>query len=548
MPEIIAELPPLGGYISTVKVVVFCLATIPWLVLAPWVSRDAKALRTYQQSWSLAVLGGGALGLVLWLWLPYYLLGLAVFLLMSLTPIGLYALHRDARVSEENKILTAEFFASLFGGRRGGQKVEPVTRLKLYGKDSKIRLAPDPEESTNDEIETYNETQRLLYEVLYRRASEAEIVPAEGQAEVRLVIDGVRNRLEAMDKAAAEAVIQYIKPIAGLDPEDRRRPQRGMISVDMASQQVDIQVATAGTTLGQRLQLRALNQALRTNIDELGLPEEIRQRIAELTAEGGLAIVASPPACGRTSTLYSLLKSQDPFIHQLVTLERKPDTDIENVTQTPYDSEAKMAEQLASIYRRDPDVILVDHCPNKDVAAVISEAAADKLLLLGATANDAFTALAKWVRVCEDAKRAMGHLKLVLCQVLLRKLCPECKEPYKPDPQMLAKANLPADRIEAFYRPPTEPKTDEKGNPIVCQVCKGTGYFDRTAAFELLEVTDEIRQLIASGATLREIKRAARKNRMRYLQEQALLKVISGETGVQEVLRVTQPPAKKTSK
>jgi type II secretory ATPase GspE/PulE/Tfp pilus assembly ATPase PilB-like protein len=165
-------------------------------------------------------------------------------------------------------------------------------------------------------------------------------------------------------------------------------------------------------------------------------------------------------------------------------------------------------------------------------------------VLLGMHAGDTFVALARWVKVCADRVAAMEHLRAVLCQVLLRKLCTNCREAYTPDPQILAKANLTTQTIGKFFRPPTVPLTDEKGHPIICPACQGSGYLGRTAAFELLEVTDEVREAVARRAPLTEIKAACRKNKMMYLQEQALRKVIEGETSVQEILRVSQPPKK----
>ena len=124
--------------------------------------------------------------------------------------------------------------------------------------------------------------------------------------------------------------------------------------------------------------------------------------------------------------------------------------------------------------------------------------------------------------------------------MLLRKLCTNCREAYRPDPQLLAKANLPADRIDKFHRPPTQPLTDEKGNPIVCPACQGMGYYGRTAVFELLEVTEELQELVTANASASQIKAACRKRNMLYLQEQGLRKVIAGVTSIREVIRVSQ--------
>ncbi|KKL69764.1 hypothetical protein LCGC14_2111670, partial [marine sediment metagenome] len=155
-------------------------------------------------------------------------------------------------------------------------------------------------------------------------------------------------------------------------------------------------------------------------------------------------------------------------------------------------------------------------------------------------AGDSFTALAKWVKACGDAKAATRILRGIVCQMLLRKLCPACREPYSPDQSLLAKANIRSEQVEAFYRPPTRPLTDEKGRAYTCPTCQGIGYYGRTAAFELLELNDELRQLIVSGAGLSQIKTAVRKAGMLYLQEQALRTVIAGETSIQEVVRVSK--------
>ena len=133
----------------------------------------------------------------------------------------------------------------------------------------------------------------------------------------------------------------------------------------------------------------------------------------------------------------------------------------------------------------------------------------------------------------------------VVHQVLIRKLCPACREQYRPDPQLLAKANLKISPNIPFYRPPTQGLADEKGRPIVCPSCQNSRYVGRTGVFELLELSDEIRQLIASNASLSQIRAACRKNGMLYLQEQALRKVVSGETSIQEVIRTTQQAKKK---
>ncbi|MFW5839154.1 MAG: GspE/PulE family protein, partial [Planctomycetota bacterium] len=358
--------------------------------------------------------------------------------------------------------------------------------------------------------------------------------------------DGVVTERPAMNVSDSEALITYLKTVTDMDPAELRKPQETQISVEgTQGRPVEVYLKTAGTTSGQRLHVKIVQEAVQTDLEKLGMPGDILETLVNLSHEDGLIIVAGPSRSGVTSTLYSLIRKQDAYIKHLVMLEESSAIDLENVTQNEYTDEAGLARELASALRRDPDVVVVDRCRSAQIASMIREAAESKLFYLGERATDTFTALAKWLKINQNDPESLAPLKAVTCQTLVRKLCQACKEAYRPDPAILAKANLPANKIDKFYRPPTKPLTDEKGNPITCPGCQGTGYVGRTAAFELLIVTDEIRQAIRSGATLSKIKSTARKNKMLYLQEQALRKVISGQTSIQEVLRATQTKKSK---
>jgi general secretion pathway protein E len=544
MPSALAQLPEPGGYVSVAKVAVLLVLAVPWLYVAPWVYHDARRVRGQVAAWCLTVLGAGTVGLVLWIAIPVFVVGLLIYLFLTIAPLLAYVAYRNARLPTGARVLSAEHLRSVFSSAKP-RGIQPVTRLKLYNKDGRVQPEPDPQTAEPAEVEAYNLAQNLLHDVLWRRASEADLVPAGPQMRLRLVLDGVVNDTAPLEAHSGERVIQYLKPIAGLDPQERRRPQKGSLSVDLNQQQIDIMVTTTGTTSGQRMRLRVVQQAVRQDLDQLGMSGEVLERVRDLARRPGILLVSGPPRSGVTSTLYSLLRDQDAYIKQIVTVEQRVDLDLENVTQHPCERDEEFADTLAPVLRLDPDVVMVARCPDAAGAELITEAAGEKTFFVGMVARDAFSALAKWVRRRGDAPAAVEHLSGVLCQILLRKLCPQCREPYRPDRQLLAKANLPVDRIRNFYRPPVRPPTDEKGQAIVCSQCQGTGYYERTAAFELLVITDEIRRLVTSGATLRDIKAAARKTKMLYLQEEALRKVIAGETSVQEVLRVSQQ-GKKT--
>jgi len=536
-----------GGYFSIPKTVVMILLVLPWLYWAPWVEKDAKAVHAASGAWSLAVLIVGVLTLLIWLVQPFFIVGLLVYAMLTGGVLLAYVVHRNAMVEPAQRVLTAEHLKDVFS--RGGGKQQSggqtVTKLKVY--QSSGMVAMPPAETASPELrEAYNLAQNLLYDIVWRRASEADITPATQQARIRFVVDGVAVERPPVGLNYSEGIIQYLKGVGGMDVEDRRRPQQGKLAVDLAGMQLELSLQTTGTTGGQRMRLRVLQEFVRTKLDTLGMDPEMLARVLELNQSGpGLIIVSGRPGSGVTSTLYSLLREHDAFVQQLETLEAKESIELENITQHIYGEPDRLAPMLSAALRSDPAVIMVDQCPDEAAAGMILGAAAEKTILLGMQAGDTFMALAKWAKLCGDAAVAVGPLRAVLCQVLLRKLCPNCRESYTPNPEVLAKANLSAGKVQKLYRSPTKPMMDEKQNPIACLTCQGSGYLDRTAVFELLEVTEEIRALISGGASLAQIKSACRKNRMLYLQEQALRRAIDGATSIQEMIRVWQPAEKK---
>ncbi|MHC4983311.1 MAG: GspE/PulE family protein [Planctomycetota bacterium] len=545
MITILAAADDAGGYIMPAKIVLMLLLFAPWLYAAPWINKDARRLMLPRTRWSVIVLCGGILGWLLWFVVPYFIIGMLLYLASAGGTTAAYIVFRNGRVPDSEKVLTSEHLSSIFSRSRR-VTVEIATKVKLYGYHGRIVLAPQPQNATAQEIMTYNLAQKLLHDVVYRRASEAELAPLGRQVRLRLAIDGVGVDGPSMSLGEGEAVIGYLKGHGGMDVEDRRRPQRGRIVVDLKGKRVDVVLTSAGTTRGQRMQFRVEQEALRTRLDELGMAPDQLEKLRKMTlGANGLIIVSGRAGSGVTSTLYSLLRQHDAFTKVLVTLERGPQFDLENVTQQAYGQDGRLADMLASALRRDPDVVMVDACPDSQTAAHVVEAAESKNVHLGMRATDSFVALAKWVKASGRPAEALANLRGVLYQVLLRKLCGACKEGYHPDPQLLAKANLRAENIDKFYRQRTRPIRDEKGNPVICGTCQGTGYVGRTGAFELLELTDNLKRLVLSGASIRQIKGECRRSNMLYIQERALEKVISGDTSVQEVIRITQQAKKK---
>jgi type II secretory ATPase GspE/PulE/Tfp pilus assembly ATPase PilB-like protein len=545
----VMELGVAGGYVSPVKIAIMLVLSIPLYYAAPWVQRDARRIHAPDATCGATVLAVGALGLLIWLLLPFYLLGLLAYVVFLAAAMGTYVVYHNGKVDvEEDKLLTAHHLASVFG-RSHSKDVAVMQRGRLYDANGRVVRPPD-EEDPDSEKNAYNHTQELLYDLIYHRASDADVTPAGQQARVRLVVDGVMTEHEPLDLAVSEAIIQYLKSPTGMDPDEHRQPQTGKGAFDITGmgKPVDLELATAGTTGGQRMQFRMVQEAVRTNLDELGMAEDVLERVRKVNAlPHGLIIVSGRARHGLTSTLYSMLRGHDAYMKQLATVESEPVVDLENVTQYRYGEDKNLPERLAAAARRDPNVLMVDKCPDPKTAELIARISEERLVLVGLHARDSFTALAKWIQAVGNKELALATLQGISCQVLLRKLCTECREAYRPDAQMLTRANISGEDVEVFYRKPTGPRVDEKGRPIVCQHCQETGYFGRTGAFEFMEITDAIRKLVLSGADVRQIKAACRKNGMLGLQDQALRKVIDGTTSIKEVIRVTQQDKKRKS-
>jgi type II secretory ATPase GspE/PulE/Tfp pilus assembly ATPase PilB-like protein len=228
-------------------------------------------------------------------------------------------------------------------------------------------------------------------------------------------------------------------------------------------------------------------------------------------------------------------------MNRIHTLERRILTTVDNITQEKYEggnADVNYARALQAILRREPDIVVVGECEDRETAMVATRAAAgDRKVYMGIHAKDCFEAVSKYLTFLNDNRLAATALLGVLNQRLIRILCEECREAFEPDPATLKKLNLPADKIDKFYRPPSEVRKDRRGREISCPRCQGTGYVGRTGIFELLTVDAAIRRLFVEGAPMNRVKAQCRKNKMYYLQEEGLLKVIDGTTSMNEILR-----------
>ncbi|MCP4249953.1 MAG: Flp pilus assembly complex ATPase component [bacterium] len=545
---ILAALPEPGGYFNPIKLGGFAVLFVGWCLICQWVDRDTDVVKTNREQWNLIVVSGGITGLAVWLLIPWkgatFFLGLAFWLLLAVGAVLAYVFHRNGRVVTSGRVLTPQHFKRVLGGEGGKQKkrVDKGQRVRLSdGEGNAVEAPEDP-----DQYDWYSATQELLFDVLWRRSSDADLVMSNDRARLVYRIDGVaheqKDRIVVED---AERVIAYLKGLAGLNPEERRRPQSGRIRASLLGAGGDmpvVEVQSSGSTAGERLRLQIRTPEECKRLNEVGFPPRELEKVKSLIKRPtGLVIVAGAKQSGVTTTQYALLRDHDAFMQNLHTLESSPLLELDNITQNHHTGpagEVSFARQLQSVLRREPDVVLVGQCNDRETAQIVCRAAtADRKIYLAMEAKDAFDAIDKLRKMVDDDAMFAQALLGVTNQRLVRVLCSACRQAFKPDERLLKKLNLPVGKIDHFHRPPTEAVLDRKGNEVVCQTCQGTGYVGRTAVFEIMVADEGVTKLLADGAPIRNIRDHCRRGRMHDLRRASLQKVYDGVTSLDEILR-----------
>jgi type II secretory ATPase GspE/PulE/Tfp pilus assembly ATPase PilB-like protein len=240
--------------------------------------------------------------------------------------------------------------------------------------------------------------------------------------------------------------------------------------------------------------------------------------------------------------LYGIMRAHDAFLTHIHTVERAPEEDIEGITQnsipvnaTP-DDEFK---QVSWVVSQEPDLLVVSLVESpKSAQELVNFASSGRRVYVGLRAGSTFQALEQWRKLVGDDAKATKDLRMVISGRVMRRLCNACKVAYAPDPDTVRKLSLDPAKVTQLYMPRKEPMRDQKGNPIVCDFCKELRYKGRFGVFEILDVDKDVKQIVAGGGSVNQLKASFRKQRSRFLQEMALLQITEGETSVQEMVRV----------
>lgn len=539
--ELVAQVPESFVFISPWKLPLAVVLFTIWTKFAEWADKDAQLVNTYRGIWNLISIFSGLVATAALLLVPIFWVGLAIFVVLVGGNLTAYVLHRNGLVQDEDRVFTPAHIAaklsSLGGGKKKqGKQREVKVRVKLRDHEGKKVAIPED----NEGRERFQLTQDLLFDMAWHRVARAEVAPGREQARVAYEVDGIVNEREPMSREDADAVIHYLKELAGLNLDEHRKPQTGKIQAELGQEhRAEVQVRTAGSTAGEKMSLRVEGPETGYKLPDLGFTEKQQALIEEVRDENqGLVLVSAPKDQGLSTTIYSLARSHDAFLFNIQTLEYEIEQTVHNITQRQVQPGANttFSGELQRLFRADPDIVILPEVRDQATAVMITEAATKKQLVYAAlNASDVFSALNKWLQLTGDQGKVAGALKIVTNQRLVRKLCPVCKQAYKPDPSTLKKLNMPNDTV--LYRVP-EPEYDKKGEPILCQNCQGTNYVGRTAVYEVLRITPELQKVIQTAKAAGDIKSHAAKQPTVGLQKQALAKVLDGTTSIQEITRV----------
>jgi type IV pilus assembly protein PilB len=365
-------------------------------------------------------------------------------------------------------------------------------------------------------------------------ASDVHFEPFEDEFRIRIKADGVLYEMVPPPRHLAFAITTRIKVMANLDIAERRLPQDGRIELSVGGHPVDLRVSVLPTLFGESVVLRILDRSVVSlDLNKVGMdPPTIAEFRQVISKPNGIILVTGPTGSGKTTTLYSALNEINSIEDKLITTEDPVEYDMDGIIQIPIDPDIgnSFAHCLRSILRQDPDKILVGEIRDLETAEIAVQASLTGHIVFSTLhTNDAPSTITRLKDMGVPTFLITATLEAILAQRLVRRICTQCREETTLTPEMLAQLNLTPDEGQhmKFYR------------GMGCDVCNNTGYKGRVGLFELMIITDKLRDMIMSNASVDAMRVEAQSNGMVGLRDAGLAFVNQGVTTAEEILRET---------
>ena len=402
---------------------------------------------------------------------------------------------------------------------------EAATNLAATGKE-------DLDAASSAPIVSYVNT--VLAQAIQARASDIHFEPFEYDFKIRYRVDGALYEMAPPPRSLASAVTSRIKVMSQMNIAERRLPQDGRIQTTMSGRQVDLRVSTLPTQFGESVVLRVLDRSVvKLDLGAIGMPQRIYDYIcAVIEKPNGIFIVTGPTGSGKTTTLYACLNRINTNDSKLLTAEEPVEYEIEGIQQVPVNEAIGLTfgRALRAFLRQDPDRIMVGETRDLETAQIAIQASlTGHLVFTTLHTNDAPGAVARLIDMGVEPFLIASSLEAVLGQRLVRKICMSCRQPYEPSEAILRQIGLTVHDIgdKNFYY------------GAGCPECNNTGYKGRKGIYELLDITEPIRELITQRAPSQVIRQKAIEQGMTTLRADGLRSIFEGDTTIEEVLKYT---------
>jgi type IV pilus assembly protein PilB len=374
----------------------------------------------------------------------------------------------------------------------------------------------------------------VLLMAIKEGASDIHFEPFESEFRIRLKSEGVLQEMVPPPKHLAFAITTRIKVMANLDIAERRLPQDGRIELSVGGHPVDLRVSVLPTLFGESVVMRVLDRGVVSlDLEKVGMEAPMLRRFREVIQRpNGIVLVTGPTGSGKTTTLYSALSELNDIEDKIITTEDPVEYDIDGIVQVPIDAEIgnTFANCLRAILRQDPDRILVGEIRDVETAEIAVQASLTGHMVFSTLhTNDAPATVTRLRDMGVPPFLITATVEAILAQRLVRRICKNCREEIVPGADVLADLELSSDQLvgKKFYR--------GKG----CEKCNRTGYKGRLGLFELLIMTDELRDLVMRNASTNDVRDTARKSGMVTLRDSGMEAVYAGQTTAEEVIRET---------
>jgi type IV pilus assembly protein PilB len=441
-----------------------------------------------------------------------------------------FTLGRDITVAVAPDYLVEQKINECYGGE--GKAMEDLLS-QLDASIGEAQNAADLEAEANS-APIIRYVDLVLYQAIKEKASDIHFEPFEKDFKIRYRVDGALYEMAPPPVHLALPIISRVKVMSNMNIAERRVPQDGRIVKQVGEKQVDMRVSSLPTQHGESMVLRVLDRSsVNLSLENLGLPPHIYEYIGEtIEKPNGIFIVTGPTGAGKTTTLYAALRRINTIDHKLLTAEDPVEYDMDGIIQIPVNEAIGLTfpRILRAFLRQDPDRIMVGEMRDVDTAQIAIQASLTGHLVLSTLhTNDAAGAITRLVDMGCEPFLVAASLEGVLAQRLVRTICKECKSPYEPSEAILGQLGIS----------PHELGDKEFFTGRGCDICGQTGYKGRRGLYELLDITDPIRELITERAPSVVIKQKAVELGMNTLREDGLRNIYMGTTTIEEVLKYT---------